>query len=119
MRALFRRWALVATVGAISFMVSHSSAADFPEIDKLPAHEELPDPLVMFDGTPVTTRDRWTERRKPELKALFQHYMYGEIPASPKISATVRARRPRCCRRQGDDEADSHRAEFVARLPGN
>src|SRR5436305_14324599 len=76
-------------IGAMFIMSHRSPAADYPEIDKLPARMELPDPLVMFDGTPVTTRKQWTERRAPELKALFQHYMYGDIPAAPKISATV------------------------------
>ncbi len=57
-------------------------AADFPPIDKLPAVKELPDPLKMFDGTPVTTVEQWNTR-KPELKAaVFEHYMYGPMPAA-------------------------------------
>ena len=89
MRTVLIRGAFLAAIVAISLMTTLSPAADFPEIAKLPECKELPDPLVMFDGTPVNTREQWTERRKPELKALFQHYMYGEIPAAPKISATV------------------------------
>jgi hypothetical protein len=81
--------AALSLIGTMLIMSHPSPAADFPEVDKLRAHEELPDPLVMFGGTSVTTREQWTERRKPELKALFQHYMYGEIPAAPKISAAV------------------------------
>ena len=71
-------------------MAAMSRAADFPEIGELPSIKELPDPLVMLDGTRVTTPEQWSEHRKPELKALFQHYMYGEMPAAPKIAATVR-----------------------------
>jgi dienelactone hydrolase len=89
MRTIFLRGALVAAAGAISLMSLTSVAADFPEIDKLPALKELPDPLVTFDGTRVPDRQAWNERRKPELKALFQHYMYGEIPPAPKIAAAI------------------------------
>ncbi len=66
-----------------------SLAADFPALDKLPAQKEMPDPLVMLDGTRVTTADEWNAKRKPELKALFQHYMYGEMPPPAKIEASV------------------------------
>ncbi|MEW6236838.1 MAG: acetylxylan esterase, partial [Candidatus Omnitrophota bacterium] len=55
----------------------------------LPSHPELPDPLTMFDGTPVKTKEQWFEQRRPELKKLFQHYMYGYAPEPPKISAQV------------------------------
>ncbi len=71
-------------------MAAMSRAADFPEIGELPSIKELPDPLVMLDGMRVSTSKQWSEHRKPELKALFQHYMYGELPAAPKIAATVR-----------------------------
>ena len=45
---------------------------------------ELPDPLVMQDGTRVKTPKEWTEKRRPELKRLFQQEMYGNIPPKPK-----------------------------------
>jgi hypothetical protein len=56
----------------------------FPDPEKLPSRPELPDPLVMFDGSRVTTRDDWEAKRRPEVKALFQHYMYGQVPAAPR-----------------------------------
>ena len=65
------------------------AAAEFPAPKDLPKHAELPDPLVMFDGTKVTTKEQWTEKRRPELKALFQHYVYGTIPPAMKVSAKV------------------------------
>ena len=40
-------------------------------------------PLVMLDGRRVTSREQWVKERRPELQALFQHYMYGTIPAKP------------------------------------
>ena len=35
----------------------------------------------MLNGERVTTRQQWFEQRRPELKALFQHYMYGRVPS--------------------------------------
>jgi hypothetical protein len=61
--------------------------ADFPLIDKLPSHPELPDPLVMLDGTRITTKEEWIKKRRPELKELFQHYMYGHFPPRPEKEA--------------------------------
>jgi hypothetical protein len=60
--------------------ITKMSAADFPEPGKLPANSELPDPLVMLNGQRVQSREQWFQERRPELKALFQHYMYGELP---------------------------------------
>jgi hypothetical protein len=50
----------------------------------LTSQTNMPHPLVMLDGRHVTSRSQWTRERKPELKALFQHYMYGWIPPAPK-----------------------------------
>jgi hypothetical protein len=58
-------------------------AAAFPEPNALPERAGLPDPLVMLDGTRVATPADWHAKRKPELRALFQHYMYGRMPAAP------------------------------------
>jgi hypothetical protein len=65
------------------------SAAGLPEPAALPASKELPDPLVCLDGTRVTNRSQWQAKRKPELKRLFQHYMYGYFPQPQKITASV------------------------------
>lgn len=63
--------------------------ADFPPFDKLPVQKELPDPLVMLDGKRVTAKEQWVNERRPELKKLFQHYMYGEFPPPVKVEAKV------------------------------
>jgi hypothetical protein len=68
----------------LPMLLSTAAAADFPPPDQLPANLNLPDPLVMMDGTKVTTKEQWQTKRKPELKALFQHYMYGRLPPTPK-----------------------------------
>jgi hypothetical protein len=60
-------------------LAAAATAADFPDVTLLPVHSELPDPLVTFDGKPVTSPDQWAARRE-ELKALFAHYMYGAMP---------------------------------------
>ncbi len=67
-----------------------AASADFPPAAKLPSHPALPDPLVMLDGQRVTTRAQWVKKRRPELKDLFQHYMYGYLPPRPdKVEAKV------------------------------
>jgi len=66
-----------------------SKAASFPEPADLPRQPSLPDTLVMLDGRKVTTREMWVKERRPELIRLFQHYMYGQLPPKPALSAKV------------------------------
>lgn len=66
-----------------------TAAAEFPPVEQLPVKTELPDPLVMLDGTRVTTAEQWRTKRRPELLELVTHYMYGQAPAAPKLSFTV------------------------------
>jgi len=50
----------------------------------------MPNPVVMLDGTKVTSKADWETKRRPELKALFEHYMYGKYPAKPeKVTGKV------------------------------
>ncbi len=71
-------------------MAAIATPADFPTPAKLPSNPELPNPTVMLDGTKVTTQKDWEARRRPELKELFHHYMYGRSPAKPdKVSSKV------------------------------
>jgi hypothetical protein len=60
--------------------------AGLPEPSTLPAKTDLPDPLVLLNGKRVESQKEWVEQRRPELKALFAHYMYGPIP--PVITKT-------------------------------
>ena len=62
---------------------------EFPAVDRLPDRVAAPDPLTMFDGSPVQSAAAWRARRRPELVALFEWYMYGKAPVAPEISATV------------------------------
>ncbi len=78
------------SLALVAVLAASAGAADFPPADKLPMHKELPDPLTTLAGRKVRTADGWLEKRRPELKRLFQHYMYGQLPAAPaKVEATV------------------------------
>src|ERR1051326_4257963 len=63
-----------------SLLAMRAIAEPFPDPGQLPAQPGLPDPLVMLNGERVTTKQQWAERRRPELKALFERYMYGHMP---------------------------------------
>lgn len=79
---------------AISYGVGaqHVAGNDLPPLpspDELPAQEELPDPFTFFDGRKVETREQWYAERRPELKRLFQHYVYGYQPPRPAVASDV------------------------------
>jgi hypothetical protein len=63
-----------------------AAAADVPATmpgpKGLPTREEMPDPLVMNDGTRVTTAAQWRARRE-EMKAILEEYEYGHMPPAP------------------------------------
>jgi hypothetical protein len=43
----------------------------------------LPDPLVLADGTPVRDAKTWNEVRRPEIVRLFEDNQYGRSPGRP------------------------------------
>ncbi|MEP7272966.1 MAG: acetylxylan esterase [Acidobacteriota bacterium] len=43
----------------------------------------LPDPLVLLDGTKVTTPEMWRRKRRPEILRLFEQHVYGKSPGKP------------------------------------
>ena len=52
---------------------------------KVPPYS-LPDPLVMKNGTKVTTAEMWWKQRRPEIVEDFDREVYGRMPANtPKI----------------------------------
>jgi hypothetical protein len=73
----------------ICTLTSFSCKTKLPPVEKLPWQANLPDPLKMMDGTPVKTAKDWYNKRRPELKLLFQHYMYGYLPPRPPMNITL------------------------------
>ena len=76
--------ALVAT----TLMALSTPATEFPAFDALPVQTALPDAFTMMDGTKITTAEEWTSKRRPELIALFKHYVYGFAPDAPEIEVS-------------------------------
>jgi hypothetical protein len=80
---LLALWVLLGVAGLPGEYVSGAATKSFLEVSALPGQSTFPDPLVMLDGRRVTSSAQWVSERRPELKALFQHYMYGAIPPKP------------------------------------
>ncbi len=53
-----------------------------PGVNELPARPEMPDVMVMNDGTRVRTVEQWGERRE-ELKKILEYYAVGQMPPAP------------------------------------
>jgi hypothetical protein len=83
------RHGFIAMLLAFACAVTSAAADDFPPVSELKPNAELPDPLTMFDGKKIATREQWVENRRPELIRLFQHYMYGQLPPAPKTIETA------------------------------
>jgi hypothetical protein len=79
-----------------SVLVSNAWADDFPPVSQLEGRPEMPDPLTMLDGAKVISREQWESERRPELKKLFQHYMYGFLPPRPEHVA-ISTTEPKPC----------------------
>jgi hypothetical protein len=50
---------------------------------KVPEYS-LPDPLICLDGTRVSGKTLWFEKRRPEILDLFEHHIYGKMPGKPE-----------------------------------
>jgi hypothetical protein len=68
---------------ALLLAMKLAAQTPFPPAAELPLQPGWPDPLVFRDGAPVRSKRDWFDRRRPELKALFAHYMYGPLPPKP------------------------------------
>ena len=66
--------------------------APLPPVAELPSSAQPPDVLTSLDGTRVTSRRQWETKRAPELRRLFQHYMYGFMPDRQPVKATITRR---------------------------
>jgi hypothetical protein len=88
--------ALMLAVAACTFAAaavkdnSMPPVTDYPPVSDLKPNPDLPDPFMTLSGKLVTSKQQWEKERRPELKRLFQHYMYGYMPAPPKnVRGTV------------------------------
>ena len=59
----------------------------------LTVNHSRPSPLQFLDGRIATTPAQWRERRS-ELRTLFQHYMYGEMPGPVEVTKTIEFQDP-------------------------
>ena len=53
-----------------------------PGVDELPIRKEMPEVMVMNDGTRVTTPQQWQQRRE-EMKRILAYYAVGQMPPPP------------------------------------
>ncbi|MEI9994426.1 MAG: hypothetical protein WDM91_07515 [Rhizomicrobium sp.] len=60
------------------------NAANYDEAKANPA-PDLPDPLKLRDGTPVTSRDMWWQHRREEIATDYEAEVYGKLPAAAPI----------------------------------
>ncbi len=72
------------TPALILLLLSRLAAAQEPNYDesKVPQFD-LPEPLVLRDGTPVQDSETWWTQRRPELLDLFKEHVYGRSPPRP------------------------------------
>ncbi len=82
--------ALLLTVPWLMMMLSgcstpggNDSPTKWPTAKELPSQPGLVDPRLRLDGTQVASPAEWEQQRRPELKRMFQHYMYGFLPPTP------------------------------------
>jgi (4-O-methyl)-D-glucuronate---lignin esterase len=61
-------------------------AANYDEA-KADVYKNIPNPLVLNDGKPVTTSKIWWPRRRPQIVAAFNHEILGLVPAhTPNVT---------------------------------
>jgi len=66
----------------LALAVSDAEGGANYDESKVPAYT-LPDPLVMADGTKVTSAEMWRTKRRPEILELFRSHVYGRSPGKP------------------------------------
>ena len=94
MRCNIRIMPLVSVV--IALAIGFNLHAYMPErptpVNELPEIKELANPFMFVDGEVVRTKDDW-QRRRAELKRLFELYEYGGLPPKPESISLERGNR--------------------------
>ncbi len=85
-RSVERLFLIAALWIGASFVPATSRAQEIPiNLDETKVGSyTLPDPLIMADGSKVTTREEWIEKRRPELIRIFEDQVYGRVPQPPQ-----------------------------------
>jgi hypothetical protein len=84
---MFAMPALAQTPAAQTTSLPPSAQANYDE-SKVGTYT-LPDPLKMNNGAPVRSVRDWTERRRPEILALFEENVFGRNPQPKKLRYRV------------------------------
>jgi hypothetical protein len=72
----------VSQTGEIPLPPIHTRLGALPVVNELPVHKEMPDVLVMNDGSRVTTKQQW-EKRRQEMRRILSYYAVGQMPPPP------------------------------------
>ena len=97
-------------LGVFTTVGASRGGTAFPAVSELPARPDLPDPLVMFNGERVTTKEQWVETAPAGAEGTVPALHVRHAAAAPeKVTATVEREDPRASRRQGDAEGSDHR----------
>lgn len=74
---------------SVGLLLAQPEEANYDE-SKVPKFD-LPDPLIMQDGSKVKDVQTWESQRRPEILALFQEHVYGKAPDKKvKIKTSLR-----------------------------
>jgi len=83
---------LAAGLAVVSAMAAEQAAAQPPGASydeaKVPAYT-LPDPLLFADGAAVRAARDWTERRRAQIRQLFEAHVYGRSPGPPAAMRVI------------------------------
>lgn len=73
---------LIAVAALLNFSIMHIHGqipeANYDEM-KVPVYD-LPDPLLLHDGSAATNTAQWWNQRRPEILSLFEREVYGKTP---------------------------------------
>ena len=82
------RFAFASLAITYGLLWQSASAQTFPPFADLKPQAELPNPLVALSGKKVESVREWESQRRPELKQLFRHYMYGWVGPCQSVVVT-------------------------------